>query len=76
MAPRFPDLTPLDFFLWGYLKARVYVTPPVNLDDLQERITREVDVIRQDRRMIRRAVSQMRQRAQLCIERDGGHVED
>ncbi|GBM45178.1 hypothetical protein AVEN_181071-1 [Araneus ventricosus] len=26
--PRSPDLTPMDFFLWGYLKLQVYATPP------------------------------------------------
>ena len=25
---RSPDLTPLDFFLWGYMKSKVYLTPP------------------------------------------------
>ena len=25
--PRSPDLTPLDFFLWGYIKSEVYTTP-------------------------------------------------
>jgi hypothetical protein len=25
--PRSPDLTPLDFFLWGTLKERIYQTP-------------------------------------------------
>ena len=25
--PRSPDLTPMDFFLWGYLKAKVYNIP-------------------------------------------------
>lgn len=25
--PRSPDLTPLDFFLWGYMKSLVYETP-------------------------------------------------
>lgn len=74
--PRSPDLTPLDFFLWGYLKARVYTTPPANLDDLQERIIREVDIVREDRDMIRRSVADMLRRAQLCIDRDGRHVED
>jgi hypothetical protein len=39
--PRSPDLTPLDFFLWGYLKSKVYLTPPANLDDLEMRIRRE-----------------------------------
>jgi len=24
--PRSPDLTPLDYFMWGYLKERVYKT--------------------------------------------------
>ena len=28
---RSPDLTSMDFFLWGYLKTSVYVDPPVNL---------------------------------------------
>ncbi|GBN89533.1 hypothetical protein AVEN_136321-1 [Araneus ventricosus] len=26
--PCSPDLNPLDFFLWGYIKQRVYATPP------------------------------------------------
>ena len=25
--PRSPDMTPCDFFLWGYVKERVYVPP-------------------------------------------------
>lgn len=35
---RSPDLTPLDFFYWGYLKDRVYATKPVCINDLKERI--------------------------------------
>jgi len=27
--PRSPDLTPCDFYLWGYLKAKVYEQRPV-----------------------------------------------
>ncbi|PNF33541.1 hypothetical protein B7P43_G17404 [Cryptotermes secundus] len=34
-----PDLTVCDFFLWGYVRAHVYVPPlPTNLDDLKHRI--------------------------------------
>ncbi|GBO21611.1 hypothetical protein AVEN_208449-1 [Araneus ventricosus] len=29
--PRSPDLNPLDFFLWRYIKQRVYATPPPTL---------------------------------------------
>ena len=35
-----PDLTPLDVFLWRYLKAKVYNTNPESLEDLQNRIIR------------------------------------
>ncbi|GBM39118.1 hypothetical protein AVEN_162637-1 [Araneus ventricosus] len=37
--PLSPDLTPMDFFLWGYLKAQVYTTPPPTMQDLRRRIT-------------------------------------
>ncbi|GBM72480.1 hypothetical protein AVEN_106617-1 [Araneus ventricosus] len=40
---RSPDLTPCDFFLWGYVKEKVYVPPnPTMLQALQERITAAV----------------------------------
>ena len=39
---RSPDLTPLDFILRGYLKSKVYVTPPANLGDLRKRILHEM----------------------------------
>jgi hypothetical protein len=34
--PRSPDLTPLDFFLWGVLKERVYQTPVLTVKELKE----------------------------------------
>jgi hypothetical protein len=38
--PRSPDLTPCDYFLWGYVKDKVSVPPvPVTLDDLKQRTT-------------------------------------
>lgn len=36
---RSPDLSLLDYFLWGYVKSIVYKTKPLNLDDLKRRIT-------------------------------------
>jgi len=35
---RSPDITPLEFFLWGHLKTIVYANPPVNLADLKNKI--------------------------------------
>ena len=43
--PRSPDLIPVDFFLWGHLKSKVYTTPPADLNELQQRITDEVNVL-------------------------------
>jgi hypothetical protein len=37
-----PDLTPLDFFLWGHLKNRVYVNRPLDTEKLKQRITNEI----------------------------------
>ena len=71
---RSPDLTPLDFFLWGYLKEKVYHTVPANLDDLRNRINREVQALRRTR-MVRRAVQDMARRAQRCIQLQGAQVE-
>ena len=34
--PRSPDITPIDFFLWGYIKTLVYETAPPDLNDLQQ----------------------------------------
>ena len=39
---RSPDLNPLDFFLWGYLKSQVYSPWPNKLDELETNIRRVV----------------------------------
>lgn len=33
-----PDLTPLDYFYWGYLKSKVFETKPADIDELRARI--------------------------------------
>ena len=72
--PRSPDLTPCDFFLWGYLKSRVYQTPPNDLIDLRDRIVREAEAIRGNPRMVKRAVRDMVRRARDCVANGGLHV--
>ena len=42
--PRSPDLTPCDFLVWGYLKDKVFSTPPQNIDVLRQRIIDEFKV--------------------------------
>ena len=36
----------MDFFLWGYLKEKVYQTVPQNVQDLRQRIIRELIALR------------------------------
>ncbi|GFW51290.1 protein FAM200A [Trichonephila clavipes] len=51
--PRSCDLTPLDYFLWGYVKSLVYPDTPQTLDHLEEHIRR---VIADIRRMLEKVV--------------------
>ncbi|GFW51479.1 putative LOC100569746 [Trichonephila clavipes] len=44
--PRSCDLTPLDYFLWGYLKSLVYADKPQTLDHLEDNIRRVIANIR------------------------------
>ena len=64
-----------DFFLWGYLKDKVFSTTPQNIDVLRQRTVDMFNALRQQPDFIRRAVRDMHRRAILCVERNGGHVE-
>ena len=71
--PRSPDLTPCDFFLWGYLKNKVFTTPPENISMCYA--TEEFNALGQQPEMIRHVISGMHRRTIRCVERNGGHVE-
>jgi hypothetical protein len=73
--PRSPDWTPCDFFLWGYLKDKVFSTPPQNIQDLRQKIIEQFNALREQPAVIRKAVRDMRKRTVVCVERNGGHVE-
>ncbi|GFW42488.1 uncharacterized protein TNCV_4256831 [Trichonephila clavipes] len=44
--PRSCDLTPLDYFLWGYVKSLVYAAKPQTLDHLEDNFHRVIADIR------------------------------
>lgn len=68
--PYSPDLNPCDFFLWGYLKDRVYRDNFQNLDELEDRIQREVDDLPGE--MITNAINSMERRVREMMEAGGG----
>jgi hypothetical protein len=43
--PYSPDITPLGFFLWGYVKDIVYKTPVTSFDELKLRIVAVIETI-------------------------------
>ena len=72
--PRSPDLTPCDFFLWGYIKDRVYVPPmPRDLLQLRHRIVEAVAAI--DRQMLQRVSQEINYRIDICRVTKGAHIE-
>jgi len=47
--PRSPDITPpLDFFLWGYVKDNVFLTPVPDIRNLKARITDAFATVTED----------------------------
>lgn len=69
-----PDLTPCDYFLWGYLKMKVYQSgTPETLEELQERIQHEFDILPQ--KMIDESVDSFAKRLKKCVDIGGKSVE-
>ncbi|KAK8398607.1 hypothetical protein O3P69_004027 [Scylla paramamosain] len=73
-SPRSPDLSICDFFLWGYLKEKVFRGRPHNLEELKMRIWEEIAVILLE--MCQRAAENFRHRLQQCIATEGHHLPD
>ncbi|GBM47629.1 hypothetical protein AVEN_215703-1, partial [Araneus ventricosus] len=69
-----PDLTPCDFFLWGYVKDKVYVPRmPTKLQELQERITAAVTDI--DGNMLLNVWTELDYRGDVCRVSKCAHIE-
>ena len=71
---RSPDLTPCDFFLWGYLKAKVYARRPGTIEQLKEAIRQEVAAI--PPALTRKVMDNFRERLQECVINNGRHLSD
>ena len=70
---RSPDITPCDYFLWGFVKSKVYVTEPESMDELKQRITQCIHEIPAD--MISRVVQEYPSRLRQMTRNGGRHVE-
>ncbi|KZC13395.1 hypothetical protein WN55_06048 [Dufourea novaeangliae] len=72
--PRSPDLTPPDFFLWGYLKRKVYASKPQTIDELKANIRAEIIAIPPE--MLETVMENAAKRAHFALANKGGHLID
>jgi hypothetical protein len=72
---RSPYLSPLDYFLCGHMKSLVYEVKSNSRTELLNRIMDSCIHIRNDRDSVKRAVTSITRRAQLCIDNQGSHFD-
>jgi len=71
---RSPDLTPLDYYLWGHMKTLVYETKIDSREELRRRILAVAEHIRNHPDNIASATHSLLMRTENCIA-TGGHFE-
>jgi hypothetical protein len=69
-----PDLTAPDYFLWGYLKEKVFANRLHTIDELKTVIHHEIHAIPRD--MLQCVMDAFMRRLQQCIHVAGGHLTD
>jgi len=62
------------FFLWGYLKSKVYVRKPRTVDDLQVSIREEIATVPQE--MLVNVMQNFEERLRACVRQEGRHFSD
>jgi hypothetical protein len=70
---RSSDITPLDFFLWGYVKSNVFRTSVNGLDDLKTRIRNAISAFPAD--MLHRRWQELEYRLDVFRATKGAHNE-
>ena len=68
-----PDLNPLDYFLWGHVKSKVFESDPQNTEELKEAVMEAIASVPVD--MLQRTVDNFVRRLDLCYTAKGAHFE-
>jgi len=71
--PRSPDIIPLDFFLWEYVKGKVFSTPVPDITNLKTIITDAFATITED--MLENTWRETDNRLYVLRATRGAHVE-
>jgi len=67
-----PYLSAWDFFLWVYLKSKVYVRKPRTVDDLKVSIREEMSTVPQE--MLVNVMQNFEERLRTCVRQEGRHL--
>lgn len=70
---RSPDLTPLDFFFWVFIKDKVMATAPTTIDNMKDRIRFACLLVTPE--MLERVRNSFKKRVRKCLEVEGRHFE-
>ena len=71
--PSSPDLLPLDFFLWGYLKYKVYALKPTTIAEL--RATTERECMQIPTELLHDVCYSITSRYRRCLDQNGHQFE-
>jgi len=69
-----PDLSTCDFFLWGYLKGKLYVDKPRDIPQLKNAIETELRAI--PHRKCEQVFTNFSLRLNECVKNQGRHLND
>ncbi|KZC12785.1 hypothetical protein WN55_04308, partial [Dufourea novaeangliae] len=72
--PRLCDLTPLDYFSWGYVKDQVYANNPQSIEVLKTNIRRVIGEIKPQ--LWKNVIENFDKRIDVYKRGPGGHLSD
>ena len=71
---RSPDLSTCGYFLWGYLKRKVFISKPRTTAELKQRIKEEIVAISEQ--MTCQVMENLGVRLKQCLRNGGRHLSD
>uniref|UniRef100_A0A914UTE3 Uncharacterized protein n=1 Tax=Plectus sambesii TaxID=2011161 RepID=A0A914UTE3_9BILA len=72
-SSRSPDLTPCDFFLWGFIKSKVYTTKPRDTPELKDHVRNAFGQLTDEMRQMK--LLEYRDRLEPIQKDEGVHIE-
>lgn len=73
--PRSPDLSPLDFYLWGHVKDQLTEDDLTSIETLKASINTIIRRLSRNHDVLEKVIKSFKFRLESCVLNDGGHVE-